>query len=389
MSPRKRTKYLLPCVSESFPRLVWRILLWFFLGASLLLHAQQTGLTPPPAASDGAVTEIQPAAANSSTPAEETEDESNPAAVVEPAWVTTRDSDGNVRQRINMETDFAIGDSGRVGVLFGQGSIYSILPKSSGGRHVIRDAGVTGRWHPNGVIKFEGMFGVSQVDATVDASDQPVPRTYTPITRVQAHLTPPGKIVKVDLGFERSLYDLSPKLVANRVILNKFVVHPEMTLPAGWRLHALAEMGPMTSAGESNARYNAEFTAGRRLGKKSELYSTYGVLHYAKATNAGYFSPDLVQNVEGGWSTDIDRNAISLSLDFGLGAGHAREHGDTFGPWGLSAHAQSYLTWTVRPGHEVRASYEFYYDKSNPGVELSPSAGWHMSALTISLHWAK
>ena len=35
-------------------------------------------------------------------------------------------------------------------------------------------------------------------------------------------------------------------------------------------------MGPMTRAGESNVRYNAEFTAGHKLGKKSELSSTYG-----------------------------------------------------------------------------------------------------------------
>jgi hypothetical protein len=176
--------------------------------------------------------------------------------------------------------------------------------------------------------------------------------------------------------------------VANRVIRTQFVVHPEIALPSGWRLRALAEMGPMTRAGERNDRYNAEFTVGHKLGNKSELYSTYGTLHYATASDAGYFSPDLVQTIEGGWTTDVDRKAFSLSLDFGSGASHARQHADTFGPWGLSLSAQSYLTWKVRPTRELRASYEFYYDKSNPGVESSSSAAWHMSVLTLSFHWA-
>jgi hypothetical protein len=51
--------------------------------------------------------------------------------------------------------------------------------------------------------------------------------------------------------------------------------------------------------------------------------------------------------------------------------------------------AQSYVTWTVHEGREVRASYEFYYDQSNPAVESSSPAAWHMSVLTLSLRWAK
>jgi len=64
--------------------------------------------------------------------------------------------------------------------------------------------------------------------------------------------------------------------------------------------------------------------------------------------------------MQGGWTTDVDHKALSPSLDFSLGAGHAREHGlNTFGPWGLSLGAQSYVTWAVHGRHEVRASYEF------------------------------
>jgi hypothetical protein len=307
---------------------------------------------------------------------------------VESTSVTTSDSLGNVRQRAKVESDFAVGDSARLGLLFGQGFIYNVLSKSNSNTEKIRDVGVTGQWHPNDIVKFDGMFGVSQAGATVAPDGQTVGQATIPITKVEVHLMPPGEIVKIDLGFKRFIFDLSPQLVANRAVRNDLVLHPQINLPSGWRLRALAEIGPVTMAGDSNARYNSEFTVGHKLGKESELYSTYSVLHYANASNAGYFSPDLVQNMEGGWSTDIDRKALSLSLDFGFGAGHARGHGDTFGPWGLSAHSESDLTWTVRHGREVHTSYEFYYDQSNPGVETSSSAAWHMSVLTLSFRWA-
>ncbi len=98
----------------------------------------------------------------------------------------------------------------------------------------------------------------------------------------------------------------------------------------------------------------------------------------------------MVQNMEGGWSTDLDRNALSLSLDLGLGAGHAKEHGmDTFGPWGLSGHTGAYLTWTVRDGADINASYEYEYDRLNPAVQPSTSGAWHMSIVTLSFRWAR
>jgi hypothetical protein len=372
------------------PPTVWRLLLWLSVAASVPVHAQQADSIPLQALSPGVIPAILTPSANPSPPIDESEGEPNPAVAVEPAWVMTRDSQGNVRQRIKVQNDFAIGDSARLGLLFGEGFINNVLPHSGSTTEHIRDVGVTGQWHPNEVVKVEGMFGISDAGAMVNASDQPVPQAVIPITKVQATITPPGEIIKVDLGFERSFYDLSPQLVANRVIRNQFVVHPAITLPAGWRFRALAEMGPMTSNGQSNARYNSEFTIARKLGKKSELYSTLGLLHYAQASNLGYFSPELVENMQGGWSTDVDRKAVSLSLDFALGAGHAREHGvNAFGPWGLSLGAQSYLTWTVHGGHEVRASYEFYYDQSNPAVASSSAAAWHMSVLTLSFRWAK
>ena len=83
----------------------------------------------------------------------------------------------------------------------------------------------------------------------------------------------------------------------------------------------------------------------------------------------------------------LDRKAFSLSLDFGLGAIRERQHGDVFGPWGISNHAETDLTWRAGHGRELRASCEYYYDQSTPALELPQAGPWHMLILKVSFHW--
>jgi hypothetical protein len=121
--------------------------------------------------------------------------------------------------------------------------------------------------------------------------------------------------------------------------------------------------------GESSYRYNSESAVARQLGKHSELYTTLSLLHYRAASEAGYFSPDLAQNLEGR-CTDLDRKAFSLSLDFGLSSTREREHGNTFGPWGISSHAETDLTWRAGHGRAIPRLMEIL-----------------MLILTVSSHW--
>jgi hypothetical protein len=300
------------------------------------------------------------------------------------------DSDGNIRQLIRVGDDYAIGDRARLGVLFGQEFIYNVASHSSSGAEKVSDAGVIGEWHPNEVVKFEGMLGVSQTGVTtVDTGDgdETVPAATVPTSNLQATFTPFGDAFRLDLGFKRAIFDLSPQLVANRVVRNDFILHPQLGLSSGWRFRELAEIGPVSMPGESNYRLNSESTVARQLAKNSELYTTLSMLHYRKASDAGYFSPDLAQSLEGGWSTDLDRKAFSLSLDFGLGASREREHGSTFGPWGIAGHSETDLTWRTGHGRELRASYEYYYDQSTPAVESPGDGPWHMMILKVSFRW--
>jgi hypothetical protein len=40
--------------------------------------------------------------------------------------------------------------------------------------------------------------------------------------------------------------------------------------------------------------------------------------------------PDLVDNLQWGWTSDIDRGSLSMSLDLALGADRAKEHATGF-----------------------------------------------------------
>jgi hypothetical protein len=388
MLPRTRARHLLSRGRTLIGWPVCRAVLLFFLTAPLPIYAQQMNAVSPQAIPSDGVPQSSVPSANPPTDTGESE-ETNPPVAVAPSWVITHDSDGNVGQQIKVGNDFALGEHARLGVIFGQAFVYKTTTKSNLGTQSMRDLGLTSQWHPNDVLKVEGMVGASQLGSAVGAGEQPVSPTVIPIANLQFHITPPGDVVKLDVGFKRFIFDLSPELVANRAVRNDFIVHPQISLPSGWRLRELAEIGPVTSTGQSNNRFNSESTLGHKLGKSSELYSTYTTLHFAQPSAAGYFSPDLVQNAEGGWSTDLDRKSLSLSLDCGAGAGRAKTHGESFGPLGLSMHAASFLTWTSNSGQELSASYEFYYDQSNPGVAQSSPGAWHMSVVTFSFRWSR
>lgn len=314
---------------------------------------------------------------------EEVEPIGRPSLTWTPSGVISRDSDGNVRERVQMETEAGFGDHLRVGVLLGQRWIASAYPQFGIRTEKVRDVTGSFQWKPNNVLHLTGQGGMTQVLEGYWEDGDVNPEARIPVGRFQARITPPGGVFQVDLRFNRSLFDLSPLLVANRVIRNEVVVRPELTLPKGWRMRGLLEAGPMTGGGERNLRYATEYTLGHMLGEKSEIYGTYSTLRFGRPSEVGYYAPNLVEMIEGAWRTDIDREDFSVSLDFGVGRGRARDHGDTFGPWGQSLRAESYASFFVGEGRELRFSAEFYSNQFNPA--LSASAAWRYMSVSAAM----
>jgi hypothetical protein len=298
-----------------------------------------------------------------------------------------RDSDGNVRQQMKAESDTAVGHGIRLGLTFGWNFVYNTQAPELH-TEAYWDTGVTARWKANKTLQLDAMLGASRAAATTSFDGEPIPAATT-TAKLIAHLTPHGEDIVIDLGFNRQLFSLSPLILMNRVVRNDFVVRPQFALPSGWRVRGLAEVGPLRGTNDRNARYNSEFTVAHVLGKNSEVYSSCGILHYAQASEAGYYSPNLVHTLEVGWSREIETRPLSLSFEIAAGTGHAQEHGQTFGPWGASLRVQSDLAWKIRPGGEVLASFEYDYNQFNPAVQESTSQAWSMTFLTVSFRWGK
>jgi hypothetical protein len=220
MLPRERIWHP-PSTLFLVSRSAIRLSLCLLLIITLRLQAQQMGSSPEPVLPVDAVS-------NSAT-SDDTEKDPNPTAIAEPAWLITRDSAGNVGQRISVRSDFAIGEQVRLGLMLGQGFVYNMLANSPARTEQIHDAGVIGQWHPNQIIKVDGMVGVSQLGDTVTDGGQSVRQAVIPVTNLQLHIAPSGETVKLDVGFKRFIFDLSPELIAHRTVRNDFLLHPRGT----------------------------------------------------------------------------------------------------------------------------------------------------------------
>lgn len=357
-----------------FRRIPSVLQLWLCLAGPVGVQAQQANSLPLQTSWNGVVSPIRAVGLNAPTRAGELD---NSFTGLKPAWIITRELGSGADRRTQAQRDLAVADSFRLRLLISRSLHYNEQPESIGGTEEIRNARVASQWHPSDVLKFDGVFGFTQVGAAFGGGGQLVRLAVMPITQMQAHFTPRGDAVKVDFGFNRCLYDLRPRLAATPVLRNDFAIRPEIHLPSGWNVSGRAETAQAASAAGSYAHYDSEITVAHELGKSSELHSTFGSLRNVQPDSTASFPPAVVpnnvQNLAGGWTTDLSRQAFKLSLDFGAGVGHERNHGENFRPWGLSLEADSDLTWKFRSGHEMRASYEFYYDPSEPSSVVTIS----------------
>src|ERR1700676_5481691 len=196
MLPRIRARHLLSRGRTLIGWPVCRAVLLFFLTAPLPIYAQQMNSVSPQAIPSDGVPQSSVPSASPPTDTGESGETNSPVALA-PSWVITHDSDGNVGQKIKVGNDFALGEHARLGVMFGQAFVYKTTTKSNIGTQSMRDLGLTSQWHPNDVLKVEGMVGASQLGSAVGAGEQPVSPTVIPIANLQFHITPPGDVVKL------------------------------------------------------------------------------------------------------------------------------------------------------------------------------------------------
>jgi hypothetical protein len=306
------------------------------------------------------------------------------AVRLEPGALVTSDSEGNVRRQLQVSTDFLVGPTFHLGASASHRRIWnrSSGPSTSSS---IRDLLVSSGWRMSRPIDVSGEAGIAEARASGDGGDAITPARSTLVGKVLIRLVPVANAGKIDVQVNRAIYDLSPLLVSKRVIRNALAAQPDFAFESGWRLRGSAELGSMTTAGERNGRRYTAYTVGHRIAHSSEAYSTYSELRFSRPSQAGYYSPDLVQALEGGWKTDVETTAFWLSMDVGIGAGRARDHGSRLGPWGRSLHAGFWSGWTFAARRELRVALDYYSNQFNPPVTASPA--WRMTSASLSFVW--
>ena len=123
MVRRNRYRHSLPRFLDIACRRSWGFLACFSLAGllSVSLYGQQV---EAPVFTNAATPEAQSRnAAVDSGPDEGPEQEVNPSIALQPGWLFSTDSDGNVRNRLKLEGSLAAGRHDSIGLLVGEGLI--------------------------------------------------------------------------------------------------------------------------------------------------------------------------------------------------------------------------------------------------------------------------
>lgn len=303
------------------------------------------------------------------------------ATAAEPSYSFSRDSDGDVRQRIQLGGDATIRNDLRLGMTIARESVAD-----NDFQEQFSEFGVLARWRPKAAVNVSATAGAIRAQATSDRDGVSIWEAVIPVAGLRARVVSPGGLAQLDAQFSRNLVDATPLLVANRVVRNEIQMRPELSIAPRVHLRAVGALGAIDGTGDQNSRYLLGFGGGLNLGEGAELTANYSQLHYDHSTQAGYFAPDLVQTMEAGWRMEVDRNLMSLSLDCGAGAGRVRKHMAEYGPWGPSLRANSLLSFGFGHGRELRFEMELYNTQLSP--RLAPASAWRYASATVGLRWA-
>jgi hypothetical protein len=304
------------------------------------------------------------------------------------SYAFTSDSDGNLRHITRFTSD--VKANGRAQVKFFVGETRLHNSRELGQIYHaerFRSVGARAAWKTGSTFSVDGEASLVGLPDTTWPDGDSINGQHTVTGTAFARFKPSSESMFVDLGFHRTVHDLTPELVMNRVLRNEAQVRTGVVLPSGWRWRGRGDIGVMTGTGEWNRYYNVETTLAHNLGKNSEWNVAYGDMHYNKESWMGYYSADRVQTLEGGWSTELQRSALGVAADTGIGLGRSKEHHDVYGPLGLSLRGQVDLKWRFSHDRELWLTGEYYYNQFNPALQLSPAAGWSMTCLSVSFHW--
>lgn len=299
------------------------------------------------------------------------------APAVEPTLRVSRDSDGNTVAWARLRADSRIGEGARLGFVGGRIRSGDGLQTATAW-----DGALSLDWRDRsaGIGIQAGAAGLARRDPSAGSE-------IIPLLRLRARWRP-DRGPSAELRLQREPVSASPLLLASPVVLAEARGTTELPIAGPLYARGTARAGRLTAPGESNDRIGLGGGGSLRLGSTTEVGAQYQRTRYARDTDAGYFAPKAIDSAEVGVYTEVyGLWPLVLALDAGAGAERITDWGAPGGGWERAFRLWSLLSWTVRPGLELRLETEAYETRS--GVALAPTEGaWRWGSLGLSMRTA-
>ncbi|HYT04058.1 MAG TPA: tetratricopeptide repeat protein [Gemmatimonadales bacterium] len=297
----------------------------------------------------------------------------------------SHDSDGNSTFRVSGAAELPASGPLRLGVAAGREQV------AGGGTSTgLTDAALRATWRPQAALQVEAAGGATALDAMPGAG-----ATLTPTGQLRARWRAPANGPALDLRAQRSVFDASPLLLANRVTRTELRGTLELPLAPQWKLRGMGRTAALSDPTELNHRTALGGVVAFAATPSVELSGQFHEIRYDHPDSVGYFAPQRAQIVEAGSYIEFETPASTL-LAFDVAAGVQRVATwsttgppmgrPVMGPWRRALSLYSLMVLPLAPGRDLKVELDL--EDSPIAIEAATSGQWRYASAAVSLRWA-
>jgi hypothetical protein len=321
------------------------------------------------------------------------------APSVEPVALRTRDSDGiaNVRAGVGLSLP-DVGRTRTTASVTRRRTTDGLVPAT------VREGRVTSVWRPRAALRIEVAGGLARTgfpgaNSTPRRSGDGARSPGAPGAARVTHLaaTVPTGLVRarwrssragpsIDVRAGRTLLDISPLLVRNRVLRDEVAAQIELPTPVGLRVRSVGRVAAIASTVDHNTRTTLGGALVLPVRGWGEMVVTGQQFAHARRSRSGYFAPRLARISEVGTYLERATDAgVTLTVDAAAGLQQVREHGGLPGPWQPAVRGTVELAVPVAPGRTVRVELDGFDGRT--GSDVASFGRWRYGSASLGLRW--
>ena len=318
------------------------------------------------------------------------------APALAPQVSGSHDSDGNTTLRVGGAAELATAGPLRLGVAAGREQVSDGVTTTG-----LTDAALHATWHPRATLQVEAAAGATALDAMSGAS-----ATITPTGQLRARWRAPEAGPAVDLRVQHSVFDASPRLVANRVTRTDFRGIFELPLAPALKLRGIGRTTALSDPTEQNHRTALGGVVAFAATPSVELSAQVHEIRYDHADTVGYFAPRRAQVVQAASYLEFETaGSALLAFDIGVGvqrvadwnspggpappfAGPPTVGSPAMGPWRRALSLYSLMVLPLAPGRDLKVELDLEDSPIASEGATPGGAQWRYASAAVSLRWA-